>query len=459
MQPARLFYAQRGNAAKHLLDSGGLIAIACFTGGVALTAACTDSTGSLDRRIGGPDKASGIFSAVDVGDNTTCALDQSGRAYCWGSNFGGLLGVRETAYRVTVPTLVVNVPAAFRSISVGADHQCALTSDGRGFCWGGNRGGQLGAGVQVQPGRAAPIAGDLTFTSISAGDGYTCAITTEHLAYCWGGSGNGQLGSGPAYTCNYTIFPCGVDTPVPVAGNLHFAQITAGYQHTCAVTDDGTGYCWGDNRNGELGDPSVPISCVGFPDAARCVRDVPNIIAGGLRFTQLAAGAYHTCGITTAGKAYCWGLATGNPDINAFALGNAAYSGAAGTQRGTRIPVAVAGELTFREITASDGVSCGLTVSNEAVCWGDNNFGDLGVGGIDPGYATTPLRVLMPTALHAPAIDADDHACALTTTGRIWCWGGLNWFGEIGSSPLSEPLVSFELRGMPKPVDTPDAPP
>ena len=96
-----------------------------------------------------------------------------------------------------------------------------------------------------------------------------------------------------------------------------------------------------------------------------------------IALTQLAAGAYHTCGITTTGEAYCWGLATGNPDINAFALGNAAYSGARGTQRGSRVPVPVTGELTFREITASNGVSCGLTVTSEALCWGDNNYGIL----------------------------------------------------------------------------------
>ncbi|MGZ3332095.1 MAG: RCC1 domain-containing protein [Gemmatimonadaceae bacterium] len=434
------------------------MAAVVFTACIALTTACADSTGSLDQRIGEPDDASGIFTAVDVGDNTTCALDQSGRAYCWGSNSGGLLGTGETALRVTRAQLVMNVPSAFHSISVGADHQCALTSDGRGFCWGGNGRGQLGAGVQVQPGSVASIAGGLTFASISAGDGYTCAITTQHLGYCWGDSANGQLGAGAAYTCGYTVFPCSVDTPVPVAGDLHFAQISTGFQHTCAVTDDGTGYCWGDNRNGELGDPSVPINCVAFPAAALCVRDVPNMIPGGLKFTQLAAGAYHTCGITTTGEAYCWGLATGNPDINAFALGNAAYSGARGTQRGSRVPVPVAGELTFREITTSNGVSCGLTVSNEAVCWGNNNYGDLGVG-IDPGYTTSPLQVRMPAALHAPAIDTDDHACTLTTTGRIWCWGGLNWFGEIGSGTVTVPFPGpFEVHWMPEPVNAPDSP-
>ena len=457
MRPTRPAYTQDSCAAKLLPARRSLIVIACMTVGTSLMTACADSTGSLDQLIGKPDNASGIFSAVDVGDNTTCALDQSGRAYCWGSNSEGLLGTGETALRVTRAQLVVNVPSAFHSISVGADHQCALTSDGRGFCWGGNGRGQLGAGVQVEPRIVASIAGGLTFASISAGDGYTCAITTQHLAYCWGDSANGQLGAGGAYTCGYTVFPCSVDTPVPVGGDLHFAQISAGYQHTCAVTDDGTGYCWGDNRNGELGDPSVPINCVAFPAAALCVRDVPNVIPGGLKFAQLAAGAYHTCGITTSGKAYCWGLATGNPGINAFALGNAGYSGAAGTRRGSRMPVSVAGEFTFREITASNGVSCGLTVINEAVCWGNNNYGDLGVG-VDPGYTTTPLQVRMPAALYAPAIDTDDHACALTTTGRIWCWGGLNWFGEIGSGTVSVPFGIVEVHWMPEPVNAPDSP-
>jgi len=458
MRSSQPSYTQGSATLISLLVSRSWIAVVCLTGGIVLTTACTDSTGSLDQRIGKPDNVSGIFTAVDVGDNTTCALDQSGRAYCWGSNSGGLLGTGETALRVTRAQLVVNVPSAFYSISVGADHQCALTIDGRGFCWGGNGGGQLGAGVEGPPGTVTPIAGGLTFTSISAGDGYTCAITTQQLAYCWGASGNGQLGAGAAYTCGHIVFPCSVDTPVPVAVDLHFAQISAGYQHTCAVTDDGAGYCWGDNTNGELGDPSVPLQCVGLPSGAACVGDIPNLIPGGLKFAQLAAGAYHTCGITTAGKAYCWGLVTANREFNAFALGNAAYSGAAGSQRGSRVPVQVEGGLTFREIAASNGVSCGLTMTNEAVCWGDNNFGNLGVGGTSPDVTTTPLQVRMPTALHAPAIDTDDHACALTTAGRIWCWGGLNWFGEIGSGPVSVPLFNIYLRGLPEPVDAPDSP-
>jgi alpha-tubulin suppressor-like RCC1 family protein len=438
------------------LCSRGAVRVGFLLICLALAAACGDSAGPRDQLAGQPDNAFGSFMAVGVGDNTTCALDETGRAYCWGSNFRGALGTGDTAYRVRAPRLVANVPGAFTFISVGAGHQCALTRDGRAYCWGENGGGQLGTGGESQAQGVTPVAGGLTFASISAGGSYTCAVTTEQMAYCWGGSANGQLGAGAAAACNYATFPCSVDTPVPVAGGLHFVQISAGRVHTCGITSDGTGYCWGDNTDGELGDPAVPINCGGFPARAQCIRDVPTLIAGGLKFAQLAAGAFHTCGVTTAGKAYCWGLVTADSAIEAFALGNAAYSGEIGTQRGSRVPVPVSGDLTFREVTAGNVVSCGLTVSGEAVCWGGNNWGQIGLGGIDPFFTTTPLGVHMPVAQSGPAIGEDYHACALTTTRRIWCWGGLNFFGELGSEPVSEPSVSAYLRAVPTPVNPPN---
>jgi len=274
----------------------------------------------------------------------------------------------------------------------------------------------------------------------------------DGAAYCWGGNGFDELGVGGAVVCDPNL-PCSAPAPLPVVGGKRFVQISAGSNHTCGVTSDGIGYCWGDNEYGQLGDPTVPIQCRAFPDYSNCLRNTPTPVGGGLKFAQLAAGALHTCGLTTKGKAYCWGLATGDFAVGAFALGNAAYSGLLGTERGSRLPVPVAGELTFREITAGERVSCGLTTTGEPVCWGANNWGQMGVGGIDPDFTTTPLAAHMPTAQHAPAIGEDYHACALTTTGRVWCWGGLNFFGEIGSEPLSQPQVSIELRGLPTPVD------
>jgi len=86
---------------------------------LALPAACGDSVGPPDQRIGQPDNDVGSFKSVGVGDGTTCALDQTGRAYCWGSNYRGALGTGDTAYRVTVPKLVLNTPSGFNTSSVG----------------------------------------------------------------------------------------------------------------------------------------------------------------------------------------------------------------------------------------------------------------------------------------------------------------------------------------------------
>src|SRR2546430_3935126 len=72
-------------------------------------------------------------------------------------------------------------------------------------------------------------------------------------------------------------------------------RFTAGQAHACALSTDGTAYCWGDNTFGQLGDGTVTE------------RDTPVAVAGGLRISRISAGADHTCGVTPAGGAYCRG--------------------------------------------------------------------------------------------------------------------------------------------------------
>ena len=90
-------------------------------------------------------------------------------------------------------------------------------------------------------------------------------------------------------------------SPVPVHGGLSFVSVTGGYYHTCAVATGGAGYCWGLNSYGQLGAGSSNFT-----------ETTPVAIAGGLIFASVSAGGGHTCALTTARVAYCWGVNTGS---------------------------------------------------------------------------------------------------------------------------------------------------
>jgi alpha-tubulin suppressor-like RCC1 family protein len=148
-----------------------------------------------------------------------------------------------------------------------------------------------------------------------------------------------------------------------VAGGLTFDSITAGFAHTCALTSAGEAFCWGDNAHGQLGDGTTTM------------RLTPVPVAGGLTFTSLSAGFYHTCGITTTNAAYCWGRNTPNSiqETTGGQLGD-------GTTTSRALPTLVSGGFTFQSISAGEVSTCGVTTGGVAYCWGDNEYGQLGTG-------------------------------------------------------------------------------
>jgi len=238
----------------------------------------------------------------------TCALDSAGAAYCWGENYYGNLGDGTTADS-SVPEAVntsgVLAGKTLTAITVGKEHACALDSTGRAYCWGYNGFGELGDGTTIDS--SVPLAVDSggalagkTLTQIAAGGEHTCALDTQGTVYCWGYNGYGQLGDGATVDSEV---PVAVDTGGVLAGK-RLTQITAsGLYHTCALDSAGLAYCWGYNDFGQLGDGTTTDSDV--PVAV----DTDGVLAGA-SLTHITAGASHTCAVSSSGGAYCWGRNT-----------------------------------------------------------------------------------------------------------------------------------------------------
>jgi len=186
-------------------------------------------------------------------------------------------------------------------VTHGTEHGCGLSADGRAYCWGSNRLGQLGNDANVVTGRTSAtvaVATHETFTMISAGANHTCALTREGVAYCWGLNLTGELGQ--AIVANECAgFSCS-RRPVRVEASARFDSLSAGFGHTCALSD-GRAFCWGRNDEGQLGNPRVDDSCGGVS----CTVS-PMPVLGVDFFSSIAAGGDHTCGIAH-GVAYCWG--------------------------------------------------------------------------------------------------------------------------------------------------------
>jgi hypothetical protein len=225
------------------------------------------------------------FASLAAGYSHTCGVTGAGVGYCWGDNSFGETGSGSSA-REYAPA-AVSGGLNFLTVTPGRFFTCGLTTGNVAYCWGDNSFGELGDGTKLQRIDPVPVSGQLTFASVSAGGFHACGLTTLGAAYCWGDNSTGQLGNG-----NMTQS----STPVEVAGGLTFASISAGNRHTCAVTTGGIGYCWGDNSDGHLGVGTTPSS-----------SSIPVPVSGGLAFRSLTAARFHTCGVTTAGSGYCWG--------------------------------------------------------------------------------------------------------------------------------------------------------
>ncbi len=421
----------------------------------------------------------------------------------------------------------------FRSIVAGGDHTCGLTQEGRAFCWGSDEWGALGIGgarrlcaqppwSRIPPGhpdfmhfndipprpcalRPTPVAGGIQFRILSAGRDQTCAVSTDSLAYCWGSNWSGQLGvvEAPDLCDAEEAGAACARAPVQVSGDLRFLSISAGTWKTCGLVRGGSLYCWGqigqfavaeglwahgtcpqDNRSNmrpeqktlvERADSLVRLSgsppnrellsaCTSVPTRVPADRSLVEVSVpytldsrGALyvlwqhavrlsvvdgagvpspRLAKLAHGEEATCAIGSDSVAYCWA------NINAPERREP-------PNFAPHDPHPVAGRRHFIEVGGLLTDVCALTDAGVVYCSGINTD-KVGVPMQDtcPTYTArvTPhgledtvmacnksLRPLAATARRFQSIAVGyEHLCGLSAEGEAWCWGD-NSAGQLAT--------------------------
>lgn len=260
------------------------------------------------------------FRAIVSSHETSCGLTPRGLGFCWGKGENGGLGNGRygEGYEERLPVQVTS-PVELASLAVStSENQCALTVDGRAYCWGGQY-----PSIDFLPellgdcsdsywlrfaGRpcatATPTASTHRFSMLAVGGLTLCGLDQAGLASCWGSGTDGQLGDGRSGNGTYSL------APSPVAGSIHFAALANRGTSVCGLGLDGRGHCWGSNFRGFLGR-------IGLSSA------VPVPVGGDHVFTSISSGALHTCGLDQAGEIWCWGAADQGVLGRPAALGDA----------------------------------------------------------------------------------------------------------------------------------------
>jgi alpha-tubulin suppressor-like RCC1 family protein len=344
--------------------------------------------------------------AISAGNFDTCALTSGGGVLCWGWNGDGELGDGTTGPAAPTPVAVTGLSSGAAAVSVGGTHVCALTSAGGVKCWGANYAGQLGDGTTDNSSTPVGVSGlSSGVVAISAGYDHSCALTSGGGVKCWGANDEGQLGDSTLASSS---------TPVAVSGlTSGVVAISAGRFYTCALTSGGGVFCWGFNGFAQLGD--------NLPGNSPAPVGVFGLTHG---ISAISTDETHTCALLSAGGVLCWGydgfgeLGNGEnaPDLIVPVPANAAVLTDSATA-----------------ISLGGNHTCALTSTHGVKCWGYNGDGELGdgttVGSLFPVVASGLSGGV--NAISAAGGLETSHTCALTTVGGVKCWGW-NLYGQLG---------------------------
>jgi len=362
---------------------------------------CLDPSGDSSLQLIGTesdrwlDVATGVWHTCGIKANPSISEPVAGQIWCWGDNYYSQLGF-ETPEPRNNPPGQVGIDEDWVSVTAGAEHTCGRKADGRIFCWGYNRSGQLGIWNEAFQDKPVRTGSENIWKVASSGEWRTCGINTENQLWCWGYKDIPDCSPGRTDNC---------DPPQQIGSDSDWMAVTESSTHTCAIRAGGQLWCWGDNTWGQLGLDS--------PDD---FKEVPRRVGTDSDWTSVVASNDFTCGIKAGGQLWCWGgnwygvLGSGNTD-------------------NTDEPVRVGNDSDWTNLTVGRRHTCALKAGGELWCWGSNQSGQLGHENLEGNYYT-PTRVGADSDWNYVAAGSR-FTCAVKAAGELWCWG-LNEFGQLG---------------------------
>ncbi len=269
--------------------------------------------------------------------------------------------------------------------------------------------------------------------AVAAGENHSCALKNDNTVWCWGNNDYGQLGAGEDVVLAGNV---GSRTAVQASGLTNVSQIDTGANHTCAVRNDGTVWCWGYNESGQLGNNATENSAVPV--------QVQNITTA----VQVGCGDYHTCAALNDGNETslkCWGMG-GSGQLGNNQSSNLSYPVSVLNSSGNDL-TGDANETM--QVEGGFRSTCAL-VEFTPYCWGSDSYGQLGNGSpaSDTNYAV-PVNLI--TGAHQIAVGAN-HACALSVGSKVECWG-LGSSGQLGNGSPSNASDPVTVSGISNPGD------
>jgi alpha-tubulin suppressor-like RCC1 family protein len=294
------------------------------------------------------------WSLVAVGDSHSLAIQTDGTLWAWGLNQNGQLGLGDFLPRYA--PVKVGTVSSWAAVAAGDTHSVARQKDGKLFAWGRNHYGQLGQTDPVDQRAPKQVGSATNWDIITAAADHTLARRTDGTLWAWGRNDALQLGpSGADATVNQ---PTLIDF---VEESWRWIAVSTGATHTLAVRSDGALFSWGSTGNGRLGRTAVGLTAP------------PDQVGSHLDWVKVSAGGTHSLAIRRDGTLWSWGAndrgQLGNGTVVQQDAPSAVGAGSA-----------VAG-LTWGELSAGFNASAALTSAFALWTWGDDVYGQLGVGG------------------------------------------------------------------------------